>query len=142
MRNKIIDFTFRIKIKRITNLNDECSYTRSASPRYKCVANPVVRLEDGTIHTNWEIPRRIFQLGSFREVEKISQQSNSSLEQCQTVLFRIRELYNNVLNYRLNELYEKLSETFAFIGRYLINGICFDSCKSNKFVLTLGKPNR
>ena len=77
LRNKNIDFTFYIKIERITNLNDECSYTRSATPRYKCVANPVVRLEDGTIHTDWEIPRRIFQLGSFREVEQISQQSNS-----------------------------------------------------------------
>ena len=105
LRNEIIDFTFRIRIERITNLNDECSYTRSATPSYKYVTNPVVRLEDGTILTDWEIARRICQLGSFREVEQISQQSNSSSEQCQTVFFRIREFYNNVLNYRLNELY-------------------------------------
>ena len=64
--NEIIDFTFLIKIEQITNLNDECSYTRSATTSYKCVTNPVVRLEDGTIHTDWEIPGRIFQLGSFR----------------------------------------------------------------------------
>ena len=93
------------------------------------MANLVVRLEEGTIHTNWEIPRRIFQLGSFREVEQISLQSYSSSEQCQTVFFRIREFYNNILNYRFNELYGKLTGTFAFTGRFLINGICFESCK-------------
>ena len=86
LRNKIINFTFRIKIERITNLNNKCSYTRSATPSYKCVTNPVLRLEDGIIHTNWEIAGRIFQLGSFREVEQISQQSNILLEQCQTVV--------------------------------------------------------
>ena len=78
LHNEIIDFTFRIKVERLTNLNDECSYTRSATPSYKCIAIPVVRLEDGTIHTDWEISRRIFQLGSCREVEHISLQSNSS----------------------------------------------------------------
>ena len=93
------------------------------------MANPVVRLEDGTIHTDWEIPRRIFQLESFREVEQISQQSNSSSEQCLIVLFRIRKFYSNVLNYRLNELYGKFTGTFAFTRHYLINGICFESCK-------------
>ena len=92
LRNEIIDFTFRIKIERKTNLNDECSYTRSAIPSYKCVAHPVVRLEDGTIHTNWEIPRRIFQLGSFREVEQISRQINISSKQCQTIFYIIQEL--------------------------------------------------
>ena len=127
LRNKIIDFTFRIKIERQTSLNDECSYSRLATPSYKYVDNPVLRLEDGTISTNWEIPRRIFQLGSFREVEQISLQSNSSSEQCQTVFFRIREFFNNVLNYRLNKLYGKLTGTFAFTGRYLINKIYFES---------------
>ena len=52
LRNKIIDYTFHMKIERITNLNDDCSYTQSATPNYKCVANLVVRLEDGTIHTD------------------------------------------------------------------------------------------
>ena len=93
------------------------------------MANPVVRLKDGTIHTDWEIPRRIFQLGSFREIEKISQQSTSSSKQCQTVFCIICEFYNNDLNYRLNELYGKLTGTFALTGRNLINGICFESCK-------------
>ena len=36
LRNEIIDFTFSIRIERITNLNDKCSYTRSATPSYKC----------------------------------------------------------------------------------------------------------
>ena len=62
-------------------------------------------------------------------MKQISQQGNSSSEQCQTVFFKICEFYNNVLNYRLNELYEKLTGTFAFTGRYLISGICFESCK-------------
>ena len=42
--NEIIDFTLRIKIERQTNLNDECSYSQLATPSYKCVANPFVRL--------------------------------------------------------------------------------------------------
>ena len=129
LRNEIIDFTFRIKIERQTSLNDDCSYSRLATPSYKCVANLVVRLKDGTIYTNWEIPRRIFQLEIYREVEQISLQNNSFSEQSQTVFFRIREFYNNVLNYRLNKLYGKLIETFAFTGRYLINRRCFESSK-------------
>ena len=62
-------------------------------------------------------------------MEQISQQGICSWKQCQSVFFKIREFYNNVLNYRLNELYIKLTITFAFTDRYLINGICFESCK-------------
>ena len=33
LRNMLVDFTFPIKIERITNLDDKCSYTRTVTPR-------------------------------------------------------------------------------------------------------------
>ena len=41
----------------------------------------------------------------------------------------IRQLYQNLFTSRMNELYGKLTGTFAYAVRFQVAGFCFEACK-------------
>ena len=129
LKNTLVDFTFRLRIERITKLVDECSYTRTTEPIYRCSVDPLLRIHDGSIWVDWYVPYRIFKNLRIPEIERLSGSQNITSAQCNQISTILRQFYEDVLKRRITDLLSSLSGTIAGFEPNVRVGICFEACK-------------
>ena len=64
LRNTILDFTFHLDIQRTSSIVSDCENSLSVPIKYLCKASPIMRLEDGTSRTDWNLADRVLKVGN------------------------------------------------------------------------------
>ena len=129
LRKTLVDFSFHLLIKQISSVASDCENGQSVPTKYLCKASPIMRLEDGTTRTDWELTHRVFKVRNTSLIEEISSITNNSVANCRRLVDHLTELYKNTLSRRLNELEWKVSGDSQYKHSNLVPGICFEFCK-------------
>ena len=72
LRNTIIDFIFHLNIRRTSSIVSDCENGQSDPIKYLCKASPIMRLEDGTSRTEWDLADRVLKVGNTPLIQELS----------------------------------------------------------------------
>ena len=111
LRNTVIDLMFHLNIHRIASIVYDCENNQSIAIKYLCKASPIIRFEDGTTRTDWDRADRVLKVGHTLLIQEISSINNNSKANCNNLVNLLKELFNNTLCRRLNNLEGKVIGT-------------------------------